>query len=201
MSTQVSTREHILKQAVLLMGQKGYRGVTTKEIADASGVSEMTIFRHFGSKGNILQAAMESYSYIPCMEQLFATQLTYNLEDDLYIISKTYQNMMKRNQNLIWIGFNERYTMPEVHETASKNPRQLKEFIMNYFAEMENKGLLRPVDHEAQAMSLLWMNAGYFITDASLPSDMQMVSSVSTESFLSESISTFARGLKPDANS
>ena len=44
------TRERILTAAREVIGRKGKRGATTREIADVAGVNEATIFRHFGTK-------------------------------------------------------------------------------------------------------------------------------------------------------
>ncbi len=43
-------RAQLLEVAISIFGQRGFRGATTKAIAEAAGVSEATIFRHFPSK-------------------------------------------------------------------------------------------------------------------------------------------------------
>ncbi|PSL40823.1 TetR family transcriptional regulator [Salsuginibacillus halophilus] len=194
MAEKETTREAILRACVEQMEEKGYGRTTTKEIAEHAGVSEMTIFRHFGSKQNILLAAIDAHSYLPCIEALFSKHITYQLENDLILISETYQQLMKQNQSLIFIGLNERHTMPEINETAAENPKQLKLFIINYFQEMQHRGRLRPdLDLEAHAMTLLWLNAGYFIASGSSP--QQAVTDVTQDRFIEASIRTFARGL------
>ena len=40
----------ILRVAMSLFSQRGFRGTTTKEIALAAGVSEAMVFRHFATK-------------------------------------------------------------------------------------------------------------------------------------------------------
>ena len=40
----------ILRVAVSLFSQKGFGGTTTREIAQAAGVSEAMVFRHFATK-------------------------------------------------------------------------------------------------------------------------------------------------------
>ena len=49
-------RQQILKTAIQLFAQKGFRGTTTREIALAAGVNEVTIFRHFASKQELYSA-------------------------------------------------------------------------------------------------------------------------------------------------
>ncbi|WP_076359388.1 MULTISPECIES: helix-turn-helix domain-containing protein [unclassified Paenibacillus] len=44
-----STKERLLYAAVDLIAEQGYKGITTKVIAAAAGMSEMTLFRHFAA--------------------------------------------------------------------------------------------------------------------------------------------------------
>jgi AcrR family transcriptional regulator len=53
------TRERILVAAREVIGRKGKRGATTREIADVAGVNEATIFRHFGTKEALLVACAQ----------------------------------------------------------------------------------------------------------------------------------------------
>jgi len=55
------TSRLIMTVALKLFSEKGYYPTTTKEIASASGVNELTIFRHFGSKANLFQLTTEHY--------------------------------------------------------------------------------------------------------------------------------------------
>lgn len=45
-----STEKRILDAALKVFGEKGYKGVTTKDIASKSGFDESTLFRNFGTK-------------------------------------------------------------------------------------------------------------------------------------------------------
>jgi AcrR family transcriptional regulator len=49
----------ILAVAVSLFSQKGFRGTTTKEIAQAAGVSEAMVFRHFATKQELYSAILD----------------------------------------------------------------------------------------------------------------------------------------------
>jgi AcrR family transcriptional regulator len=55
-------RHKILKTAIRLFAQNGFRGTTTKEIALAAGVNEVTIFRNFASKQELYAAILEHKS-------------------------------------------------------------------------------------------------------------------------------------------
>jgi AcrR family transcriptional regulator len=53
-SPETETRDRILKSALKLFARKGYDGTTTRELAEAAGVAEGTLFRHFTNKKAIL---------------------------------------------------------------------------------------------------------------------------------------------------
>ena len=52
-------RLQILKVAMRLFSQRGFRGTTTKEIAKAAGVSEAMVFRHFATKEELYSAILD----------------------------------------------------------------------------------------------------------------------------------------------
>jgi AcrR family transcriptional regulator len=68
-------RKAIVTAAVPLFARKGFAGTTTKELAEAAGISEGLLFRHFPSKkhlyGEILQLGCEGD---PALERLAALE-------------------------------------------------------------------------------------------------------------------------------
>ena len=55
------TREQILQAAARLYADHGFRGTTTRAIAEAAGVNEVTLFRIFGSKETLIVEAMREH--------------------------------------------------------------------------------------------------------------------------------------------
>jgi AcrR family transcriptional regulator len=51
-------RDKILRAAADVFSEVGFRGATTRRIAQEAGVNEITLFRHFGSKDRLLQEAI-----------------------------------------------------------------------------------------------------------------------------------------------
>jgi AcrR family transcriptional regulator len=54
----MEVRDKILKAATELYAETGFRGTTTRQIAQLAGVNEITLFRHFGSKTALLHEAI-----------------------------------------------------------------------------------------------------------------------------------------------
>src|SRR3970040_199385 len=55
-------RQQIVDAAVDLFSRKGFRGTTTREIAEVAGISEAMIFKHFATKRELYSAIIESKS-------------------------------------------------------------------------------------------------------------------------------------------
>lgn len=51
-------RNRILQAAARIYTQHGWRGATTKRIAEEAGVNEVTLFRQFGAKDALLEQMM-----------------------------------------------------------------------------------------------------------------------------------------------
>ncbi|WP_253944982.1 TetR/AcrR family transcriptional regulator [Paenibacillus sp. NEAU-GSW1] len=179
--------------AIDLMAEKGYKGVSTKEIAAAAGVSEMTLFRNFGNKLNLLENAVQHFHYSVEMASLFEEKIVWDLRADLLMISQTYQEMMSRNRKLflIVLGDND---LAGIRERAQQHPRKLLALLTDYFTEMQRQNKLIAADAETQAITFMWMNYGAFMSQLFTESP---ISTVTMQNFMHSSVELFARGLTP----
>jgi AcrR family transcriptional regulator len=58
----MDVREALLKAAIKVFAETGSRGATTRRIAQEAQVNEVTLFRHFRSKDDLLRAALEHFA-------------------------------------------------------------------------------------------------------------------------------------------
>jgi len=189
----LGSKDKLLLAAIDLMSDKGYKGVSTKELAAAAGVSEMTLFRQFGSKQNLLEQAVDRYYYTAELTKTFETQVVWELRSDLMLISRIYHESMDRNRKLIRIVLKED-ELSGIRTKAQKHPRMLLELLTNYFLEMQARGRLIATDVEALAMSFLWMNYGAFMSHLH---GAEGLTNVTMERFMASSIELFVRGMAP----
>ncbi|MCR6107401.1 TetR/AcrR family transcriptional regulator [Salipaludibacillus agaradhaerens] len=189
----MTTEEIILETAIDLMEKKGFKAVTTKEIAAESGFSEMTLFRHFGTKQALLERAVETHSYLIDMKAILYDNVSYNLKEDLKRVSETYHKYNQYNYKIVLLSYQERHTHPFIGEQISENPKRLKMYLVDYFKEMQKQGKVVECNAEAQAMNFLWMNLGFFIARHL---GGQKVSHMPLESFIEESVTLFVQGLE-----
>jgi TetR/AcrR family transcriptional regulator, mexJK operon transcriptional repressor len=191
----MSTDEKILKVAIDLIAKKGFKGATTKQIAEAAGVSEMTVFRHFENKQKILEAAVDRYYYSFQMKELFEKKLVWDLEKDLLMITNTYHKLMKKNKNVIKIAIQEGNQVKGLLEQVNKHPRQLKEQLIKYFQEMYKRGKIIETDFEQTAMNLLYTSYGLFISRSFVSGET--ITSLSEAEVIKGSVQIYINHLKP----
>ncbi len=79
---QEDTRQRIITAAIQLFGQVGFAQATTRAIAETADVNEVTLFRHFGSKKNLLMACMQAFTSAS-FPATFETGLTGNYAEDI----------------------------------------------------------------------------------------------------------------------
>jgi TetR/AcrR family transcriptional repressor of mexJK operon len=195
MSNNQSTSDKLLLATIDLMAEKGYDGTTTKEIAVAAGVNEVTLFRHFGTKVKLLEAAFNRYHYGEEMTMLFNECLKGELYSDLLMLSRTYHKIMSRNRKLISIALKGSSNLPdEVLQEAARNPKHLKHLLTKYLTAMSEQGKVMTSNPELQALSFMWMNYGAFISNLNAK---EAISEDSLDEFIKESVLLFARALTP----
>ncbi|MBB6690070.1 helix-turn-helix transcriptional regulator [Cohnella xylanilytica] len=178
--------------AIDLMSEKGYDATTTKEIAAAAGVNEVTLFRHFGSKQKLLETAFERYSYEEEMTEVFQESLQWELYEDLLLISRTYHKIMNRNRKLLYMAL--KGSSKEIYQKAGRLPQHLRTLLTRYFAVMMDKKKLSTPHLEMTVFSFMAMNYGAFF---SADDGKEALPEQTLDEFIEESVRLFARALTP----
>ncbi|TWH48460.1 TetR/AcrR family transcriptional regulator [Sporomusa sp. KB1] len=191
----LSTREKILQAATELIVDKGFKETTTKDIAASAGVSEMSVFRHFGSKKAILVAIMKQYSFEYPIENGLREQLIWELEHDLLLLAEMQYHFNLRNEKAILIRFKESKNLLACDIDVKRDPSLLKEFLVWYFDEMYARGKILKANNEKLAIHFMSFNFGLFcnkMLDVYGP-----ISAISKKEEIIFGATCFARGIQP----
>lgn len=188
----LTTADRIILAASELFQERGFHPVSMKNIACRANVSEMTVFRQFSSKKQVLEAVIKKMSYIPSLQEVFEGKLCWDLEKDLFLISETYQKIMADNQLAFLITLREEKTIPEISEFIRQGPPQFKSFLQDYFCLMYDKKQVVKIDWESLALTFMAINFGYFFFKVC---GYGMVS-ISDKQYLETAIQLFAKGIK-----
>ena len=161
------TSQKIIDAAMELMMERGYSATTTKDIARRAGVNECTIFRKFSEKKEIVLQAMKQSQWHPDLRPEDFLQISGSLKEDLMRFSHVYMTKVSPRFVKLSIGLR----TPELADVTSKGimavPQTFKTGLIDYFREMNKRGILKHDDFETLSMMFLSLNFGFiFLKDS-----------------------------------
>lgn len=157
------TRQKIISAAAEVGSKVGYSKATTKIIAKAAGVNEVTLFRHFGSKENLFSAAIEQYGG-PALVPIIQSQFTGDYRTDLTMVGNFFLDIMVARREMLHLMLCESANIPEVRTVLARNPRELRQMLAQYLRSQMEKGVIKEQHPEVLAQAFLGMFFAYAIS-------------------------------------
>jgi AcrR family transcriptional regulator len=133
-------RDAILNAAAGVFAQHGFRGSTTRRIADAAGVNEITIFRQFGSKEALIRAAMQHLTESAGLATL--PEIPTDPARELTEWSKSFIQHLRLRSSIIRKSMSEIEERPEMCEFASDVPRRASNDLCLYLTALKEQGMV-----------------------------------------------------------
>ena len=152
-SDAMDTRSTILNAAVQVFSQHGFRGSTTRRIADAASVNEVTIFRYFGSKEALLQEAIKGSDVDPFTNPL--PQDPVDPPEELTKWCSAVITHLRARSPMIRKCMGELEERPEFMGQASDAPTRATNELCAYFRRLKAKGLTKDDFDATVAASML----------------------------------------------
>jgi AcrR family transcriptional regulator len=159
-----NTKELLLQATLKLISEKGYLGTTTREIASEAGVTEITLFRNFGSKELLFEEVLKTYTFLPRLRELLPKLEDLSCEEALVLIATRFLQTLKERKALIQIMYQEVTSYPEkIRDVYNKFLAEVRSTLANYIATLQERGELRKdVTPEMAARVFLAMFFAYF---------------------------------------
>lgn len=186
-----TTRKKIIAAAAEVGSQVGYTRATTKAIADAAGVNEVTLFRHFGSKEKLFSAAIEEYGG-PALVPVIEAQFSGNYQEDLAMVGSFFLDILVTRREMLRLMLCESANIPEVRTILARNPRELRHMLARYFQRHMEQGTIRQGHAEAMAQAFLGMFFSYAISLNILDEDF--IVEISPDDMVSQFVDIFISG-------
>ncbi|GEM89143.1 TetR/AcrR family transcriptional regulator [Oceanithermus desulfurans] len=136
-----STEERLLGAALELLAERGYKGATTRQIAERAGVAEVTLFRRFGSKARLMAEAVRSAG--AAFEEV-AGRPSGDLQGDLLAMAERYLAQLRRAGSLIFVMAGEAAREPELRQALEEAMAGRIATVAGFFAYYQQRGALRP---------------------------------------------------------
>lgn len=148
------TRERILVAAREVIGRKGKRGATTREIAEVAGVNEATLFRHFGTKESLLVACAQHFcGYLELAG--VAASLTGDLSDDLLMLARLmFARFVALGDIIRWSLVEQEYESDIFAETAWRPQLAIVAVLTDFMRRRIETGELRG---EPQRLAMVFL--------------------------------------------
>ena len=150
------TEQKIVDATIFLLDKEGMNGTTTKKIAKKAEVSEVTVFRKFKSKDNLLKIAKIYYSdyFLEKISDIFTNYEDTDLESLLKHIWGKLVNFLDNNLDIIKIALDELMSNPEEEKIFSKFSDEVLKNLTNIFQEQIDKGKIRKINPSAAALTV-----------------------------------------------
>jgi len=160
----LNTHEKIIKAAFELFSQKGYLGTTTKEIAALAGVSEITLFRHFGSKEKIFEEVISNKSFLLDLKSLLPKIADLDLKDALLEIAteNTKKLILKKGAIKIFFSEVDRYPI-KIKEIHNNMCNAQDSILISFFQSKEELSKHSEEDLILITKTIRYIIFGHFI--------------------------------------
>jgi AcrR family transcriptional regulator len=191
----MNVKDQLLEAALQVYAESGYHGATTRRIAAAAGVNEITLFRHFGSKDVLLREALGR-----CQAEGIV-RLPETPDDPLQELtdwSRSHLQHLHQRAALIRTCLSELAERPDLVTPELSCPVQATLALAGYLERLKERGLAaESVEPRAAAAMLL----GTLFADAigrDLVPDMY---AIPAEEAVTQYITLFLRGIGVETSS
>ncbi|WP_338204315.1 helix-turn-helix domain-containing protein [Candidatus Nephthysia bennettiae] len=169
------TEERIVRAFLKLAAERGIDRTTTREVADAAGVNEVTIFRRFGDKERLARAAIQ-YFHPGRDFEAYPLEIDASSSDaaaaGITRVMVFIRDRLRDRSELLQFGLGEATRFPALLELVHEGPLTGLRLLRRALERAAPR--LRPeVDIEASVMSLLglvllttiWTSRGWLRLD------------------------------------
>ena len=185
----MTVRDELLTAAARVYAEAGYRGATTRRIALAAGVNEITLFRHFGSKDALLREALTRNQDSP------GAELPEDPKDpltELLAWAGSHITDMRGRQVLIRTCMGEFAEHPGLFVPGNSGPVRAARALAQYLRRLRQRGLAQAEFDPRAAAALL---IGTLFADAMGRDIMPDLYANEPEQALREYVALFLRGI------
>ncbi len=139
------TSQRILDAATRVFAREGVCGATTREIARLAGVNEVTLFRHFKNKAELLyQVVMRLSGQYESVFEGAPMETTEDLRRTVEAHVAMYMRRLTANEEFVRTFYGEWKRYPELCRCLFvESSRQVRQKFIHYLLAVQKKGLIR----------------------------------------------------------
>lgn len=135
----MDVRTQLLDAAVNVFAEAGFRGATTRRIAQAARVNEVTLFRHFGSKEGLIMEAI--YRLLEALHtQVLLPEEPVDPPSELLDWTRRHYTFILEHQRLIKAAMAEAQTHPDMSCVGQRVSEMVDEPLQAYLQRLQALG-------------------------------------------------------------
>jgi AcrR family transcriptional regulator len=155
--TEDETKTRILQAARKLFSQRGYDGTTTRDLAQAAGVAEGTIFRHFENKKTIL-VEVASQGWVELLTDLLTELSEMASYKAIAQVMRRRMLHLRENGELLRVCFLEAQFHPDLREKIQTEVIvKMTDVAEAFFQTAMDQGIYRKANPRVVAQVFLGM--------------------------------------------
>lgn len=149
----MDVRTALLEAAVATFAESGLRGATTRRIAQAAGVNEVTLFRHFRSKDDLIHAGLEHF--VAGIERRALPADPVDPRAELLDWSRAHYRELSRHRSFIRKVMSEFEEHPGHCTVGLKASAGVASDLTAYFGRLKRRGMASGDWNERAATNML----------------------------------------------
>ncbi|KOP22892.1 TetR family transcriptional regulator [Hapalosiphon sp. MRB220] len=157
--SEAQTRGRILQAARRLFASQGFDGTTTRDLAQAAGVAEGTLFRHFANKKAIL-VEVATAGWVEILTDLLTELSEMGSYKAVAQVMRRRMWNMQKSADLMRVCFMEAQFHPDLRDRIqSEVIDKMTDVAEAFFQTAMDKGIYRQMDAKLVAKVFLGMFA------------------------------------------
>ena len=154
-----STDKKIIQATFSILQREGFTKATTKKIAAEAGVNEVTIFRKFQNKNNLVEITKDYYLqiFIKKLEEIFEFEEDEEIEDYLKISFYGILSLSDEDFSILKVAMEEVREIPEKKILISDITDVILNKLEEFFRIKIEKGIIREVNPKSLAIMCFGM--------------------------------------------
>jgi AcrR family transcriptional regulator len=195
-TTEIETQKRILQAAQRLFARRGYDGTTTRDLAQAAGVAEGTLFRHFENKKAIL-IEVATQGWIEILTDLLTELSEMGSYKAIAQVMRRRMLNLHQNADMLRVCFMEAQFHPDLRDRIQSDViAKMTDVAEAFFQTAMDRGIYRPMNPRIVAQVFLGMFtiAGFsrdtVMAEGSSPQAMQEMAEGLADIFLNGVLAT-----------
>ncbi|WP_413171842.1 TetR/AcrR family transcriptional regulator [Anabaena azotica] len=188
--SEAQTRTRILQAAQRLFASQGFDGTTTRDLAQAAGVAEGTLFRHFTNKKAIL-VEVATNGWVDILTDLLTELSEMGSYKAVAQVMRRRMWNLRKNADMMRVCFMEVQFHPDLRDRIQTEViSKMTDVAEAFFQTAMDKGIYRQMDANLVAKVFLGMFAVAGFSDNTLiepnasPQEMQQMAEGLADIFL-----------------